>query len=144
MGGDRLKVCVQCSPYCDELAGRISCSLYSTQRPPSGCRSSGTDRHLLLPKTDSRPTAGEPAEILRYRDGVKTTDSLCSVGSPPRRQRYALLGFGIPGCRADCRGPRLHWSGSRFSGYREGAIYHLPGSVLGFPDLAFGQRTRLE
>src|SRR5579863_2409489 len=28
---------------------RLVCNLYSTQRPPSGCRSSGTDRHLLLP-----------------------------------------------------------------------------------------------
>lgn len=27
----------------------LVCNLYSTQRPPSGCRSSGTDRHLLLP-----------------------------------------------------------------------------------------------
>ena len=41
---------LQVSPYCDRMHVELICRLYSTQRPPSGCRSSGTDRHLLLPK----------------------------------------------------------------------------------------------
>ena len=53
---------IQGPGYCDFRSGEIICKLYSTQRPQSGCRSSGTDRHLLLPETDSRPTASDPTE----------------------------------------------------------------------------------
>ncbi len=41
---------IQGPGYCDFRSGEIICKLYSTQRPQSGCRSSGTDRHLLLAK----------------------------------------------------------------------------------------------
>jgi hypothetical protein len=37
-------------PIVTNRGQRLVCNLYSTQRPPSGCRSSGTDRHLLLPE----------------------------------------------------------------------------------------------
>ena len=58
----RLQGKIQFSPYLNANTDGLVCNLYSTQRPPSGCRSSGTDRHLLLPKIDFRPTARGPAE----------------------------------------------------------------------------------
>ena len=45
----RLQGKIQFSPYLNANTDGLVCNLYSTQRPPSGCRSSGTDRHLLLP-----------------------------------------------------------------------------------------------
>jgi hypothetical protein len=46
--------CLQFPQYCGFRTSRIVCNLYSTQRPPSGCRSSGTGWHLLLPTALNR------------------------------------------------------------------------------------------
>jgi len=126
---------IQFSQYCGVMWRTLVCNLYSTQRPPSGCRSSGTDRHLLL------PTLGLQ-EITPVSTATRQRKySFTRIFPPPvplydrgrieirSEEKYAVLGTCVLGGSVDRRGLWIHWRCCRLSRHRKDLVHYFPGVI---------------
>lgn len=72
--------------------------------------------------------------ILPCADGaMRDGFAMLMLDSGTTEEKYALLGFGVPGYCADCRRVRVHRSSCSLGGYCQDSLYHFSGVV---PDIA--------
>src|SRR5579871_732985 len=110
----------------------LTCNLYSTQRPPSGCQSSGTVWHLLLLLNSGRFVLLfwlENTHRYGWADPCLIDTVSFWNSNQVWRKAHALLGVSLPGRGFDCGRVRLHRRRGRVSRYCENSVHRIPGAV---------------